>query len=199
MGKASESLKDKGAVVSAFPADYIHNSSPTLECSHSGTGILFIHLTLLARTSVANLSRLNTDTCCPTCLVSPSLLRTTLSEKFSYYIPPMASCNSCCYPSRPDHSLAFAQQANLPGHAGWLLRAGGCSVGTHSCHCLVMPNPTPSLCHRHLPHLQTMSQGLPLLLRQFLLMSTPHLPEAPTLPQPTFHRFIQTCCSHIST
>lgn len=56
MGKATESLKDKGAVVSAFPADYFHNSSPALDCSHSGTEVLFIHLTLLARTSVANLS-----------------------------------------------------------------------------------------------------------------------------------------------
>lgn len=51
MGKATESLKDKGAVVSAFPADYFHNSSPTPECSCSGTEVLFIHLTLLAATT----------------------------------------------------------------------------------------------------------------------------------------------------
>lgn len=111
----------------------------------------------------------------------------------------MAGCNSACCPSWPDHSLAFAQQTNLPGHAGWLLRAGHCSLGAHSCHCLAMPNPTAPLCPRHLPPLQTMCQGLPLLLRQFLPTSTPHLPEAPTLPQPTFHRFIQTWYSCIST
>lgn len=34
MGKAAELLKDKGAVVSVFPADYSHSSSPTPERSH---------------------------------------------------------------------------------------------------------------------------------------------------------------------
>lgn len=33
-GKATKSQKDKGAVVSAFPADSFHNSSPALQCSH---------------------------------------------------------------------------------------------------------------------------------------------------------------------
>lgn len=56
MGKATESLKDKGAVVSAFAADYFHNSSPLLECSHSGTEVVSVHLMLLARNNVANLS-----------------------------------------------------------------------------------------------------------------------------------------------
>lgn len=56
MGKATESLKDKGAVVSAFPADYFHDSSPTVECSCSGTEVVSFHLTLLARTNVANLN-----------------------------------------------------------------------------------------------------------------------------------------------
>lgn len=56
MGKATESLKDKGAVVSAFPADYFHNSNPTVECSCSGTVVVSFHLTLLARTNVANLN-----------------------------------------------------------------------------------------------------------------------------------------------
>lgn len=46
---------------------------------------------------------------------------------------------------------------------------------------------TTTVCPRHLPHLQTMCQGLPLLLMQFPPTRTPHLPEAPTLPQPTFH------------
>lgn len=32
-GKATKSQKDKGAVVSAFPADSFHNSSPALQCS----------------------------------------------------------------------------------------------------------------------------------------------------------------------
>lgn len=120
----------------------------------------------------------------PTCLVSLHPLRKTLPENFSPYIPPMAGCNSSCYPSWPYHSLAFAQQTNLPGHAGWLLRAGHCSVGALPVTAL---SGQTTLRPRHLPHLQTMCQGLPLLLRQFLPKNTPHLPEAPTLPQPTLH------------
>lgn len=96
----------------------------------------------------------------------------------------MAGCNSSCYPSWPYHSLAFAQQTNLPGHAGWLLRAGHCSVEAVP---VTAFSGQTTLCPRHLPHLQTMCQGLPLLLRQFLPKNTPHLPEAPTLPQPTLH------------
>lgn len=55
MGKAAESLKDKGAVVSVFPADYLHNSSHIPECSRSGVGVVCTPLTLPVRTDVANL------------------------------------------------------------------------------------------------------------------------------------------------
>lgn len=144
MGKAKESLKDKGAVVFVFPADYFHKSSPTLECSHSGTEVLFTHFTLLARINVANLSSWNTTTCCPTCPVSPRLLRATLTGKFASYSLQVCLQLIHC-PSWPEHSVAFAQQTNLPGHAGWLLRARRCSVGVPSCHCPARLNPKPPL------------------------------------------------------
>lgn len=55
MGKAAESLKDKGAVVSVLPADCLHNSSHAPKRYHSGMGVVSVPLTLLARTGMANL------------------------------------------------------------------------------------------------------------------------------------------------
>lgn len=49
MGKTAEILKDKGAVVSVFPADYLHNSSHTLEHYPSGMGVVSTPLTLPVR------------------------------------------------------------------------------------------------------------------------------------------------------
>lgn len=56
MGKAAESLKDKGAAVSAVPADYMQDSSHTPEHYCSGVGAVSAPLTPPVRADVANLN-----------------------------------------------------------------------------------------------------------------------------------------------
>jgi len=101
----------------------LHNSSHAPEHYCSGTGAVSALLKSPARADLANLNSSNTAACHPACLVLLVSPRAALPETSAFYVPSRADSSSACCTSWPHCSLASPQQTNLPGHAGWLLRA----------------------------------------------------------------------------